>query len=109
MAGLDIHKKNIAVCLRKTSPDGSVEKEIRTFATMTDDLLALCDWLSAQQVTHVAMESTGVLWKPIWNILEGYDFELQLVNARELKQVPGRKSNVKSLGYEVTLAEWKAA
>ena len=55
------------------------------------------------------MESTGVLWKPIWNILEGYDFELQLVNARELKQVPGRKSDVKSLGYEVTLAEWKAA
>jgi len=95
VAGLDIHKKNIVVCLRKTSSDGSVEEEIRTFATMTDDLLALGDWLSGQQATHVAMESTGVLWKPIWNILEGYDFQLQLVNARELKQVPGRKSDVR--------------
>ena len=95
VAGLDIHKKNIVACLRKTKSDGSVEEEIRTFATMTDDLLALGDWLSGQQVTHVAMESTGVLWKPIWNILEGYDFQLQLVNARELKQVPGRKSDVR--------------
>ena len=95
VAGLDIHKENIVACLRKTGSDGAVEEDIRTFATMTDDLLALCDWLSEQQITHVAMESTGVLWKPIWNILEGYDFELQLVNARELKQVPGRKSDVK--------------
>lgn len=95
VAGLDIHKKNIVVCLRKTHSDGSVEEEIRTFSAMTDDLLALCDWLAEQQVTHVAMESTGVLWKPIWNILEGYPFELQLAGARELKQVPGRKSDVK--------------
>jgi len=62
---------------------------------MTDDLLARGDWLSGQQVTHVAMESTGVLWKPIWNILEGHDLQLQLVNARKLKQVPGRKSDVR--------------
>ncbi len=71
VAGLDIHKKNIVACLRKTGSDGSVEEDIRTFGTMTDDLLALCDWLSQQDVTHVAMESTAVLWKPIWNILEG--------------------------------------
>lgn len=61
-----------------------------TFATLTDDLLALAGWLSQHHVTHVAMESIGVLWKPIWNILESYDFTLLLVNARELKQVPGR-------------------
>ena len=95
VAGLDIHKTNVVVCLRKTSPDGSVKEDIRTFATMTDDLLALCDWLSQEHVTQVAMESTGVLWKPIWNILEAYDLQLQLVNARELKQVPGRKSDVR--------------
>ena len=95
VAGLDIHKKTIVACLRKTGSEGSVEEDIRTFGTMTDDLLALADWLSEQQATHVAMESTGVLWKPIWNILESYDFELQLAGARELKQVPGRKSDVK--------------
>jgi transposase len=95
VAGLDIHKKTIVVCLRTTRPDGSVQEEIRTVGTMTDDLLALGDWLSEHHVTHAAMESTGVLWKPIWNILEGYDLQLQLVNARELKQVPGRKSDVR--------------
>jgi transposase len=95
VGGLDIHKKTIVVCVRITGADGAVQEEIRTFATMTDDLLALCDWLSGQGVTHVAMESTGVLWKPIWNILEGYDFRPLLVNARELKQAPGRKSDVK--------------
>lgn len=95
VAGLDIHKNNIVVCLRYTRSDGSLQEDVRTFATMTDDLLALADWLSQHQVTHVAMESTGVLWKPIWNILEGYEFQLQLVNARELKQVPGRKSDVR--------------
>jgi len=86
VAGLDIHKANIVVCLRKMSPDGSVEEDVRTFATMTDELLALCDCLSQQRVTHVAMESTGVLWKPIWNILEGNESQLQLVNAREHHQ-----------------------
>jgi transposase len=95
VAGLDIHKKNIVVCLRTTSPDGSVQEDIRTVGTMTDDLLDLGDWLSKHRITHAAMESTGVLWKPIWNILEGYSFQLQLVNARELKQVPGRKSDVR--------------
>jgi len=95
VAGLDFHKTNVVVCLRKTSPDGSLEEDIRTFARMTDDLLALCDWLSQERVTRVAMESTGVLWKSIWNILEGNNFQLQLVNARELQQVPGRKSDVR--------------
>jgi len=69
-------------------------KEIRTFGTMTDDLLALADWLAAEGVTHVAMESTGVFWKPIFNLLEDH-FQLLLVNARDIKQVPGRKTDVK--------------
>jgi len=64
VAGLDFHKANVVVSLRKTSPDGSVEEEIRKFDTMTEDLLTLCDWLSLEPVAHMAMESTGVLWKP---------------------------------------------
>jgi transposase len=85
----------VVVCVRITNPSGKAQETVRTFATMTADLLALADWLRQQQVTHAAMESTGVLWKPIWNILEAHEFELLLVNARELKQVPGRKSDVK--------------
>jgi hypothetical protein len=69
-------------------------KEIRTFGTMTDNLLELADWLAAEGVTHVAMESTGVFWKPIFTLLEDR-FQLMLVNARHIKQVPGRKTDVK--------------
>jgi transposase len=94
VSGLDIHKKTIVVCIRRVSPTGSVEEQVRTFGTMTRDLLGLRDWISEEGVTHVAMESTGVYWQPIWNILEG-SCQLLLVNARELKQVPGRKSDVK--------------
>src|SRR5688572_22678403 len=95
VAGLDVHKKTIVACIRLASSQGKVQDETRTFGTMTDDLLALLDWLLEQQVTHVAMESTGVLWKPVWNILDGHGLDLLLVNAKELKQVPGRKSDVK--------------
>ena len=95
VAGLDIHKTNVVACLRITGGDGKVQETLRTFGTMTEDLLQLGDWLAQANVSHVAMESTGVLWKPIWNILEGYALTLLLVNARELKQVPGRKSDVK--------------
>lgn len=95
VAGLDVHKKNVVVCLRITSSEGAVKETVRSFGTMTEDLLQLADWLADARVTHVAMESTAVLWKPVWNILEGYGFELLLVNAKELKQVPGRKSDVK--------------
>jgi len=84
-AGLDVHKAFIMCCVRKTITGRDVREEIRRFGTMTDDLLAMADWLQSHEVTHVAMESTAVLWKPVWNILEGYDFHLQLVNARELK------------------------
>jgi len=94
VAGLDVHKKSIVACVRKLQPQGNVLELVETFGTMTSDLLQMLDWLTAQKVTHVAMESTGVLWKPLWNILEGH-FQLLLVNPRELKQVPGRKSDVR--------------
>ena len=93
-AGLDVHKDTVAVCMVLPDAKGGARKEIRTFATMTRDLLALSDWLAEQAVTHVAMESTGVFWKPIFNILEGR-FQVLLVNARHIKQVPGRKTDVK--------------
>ena len=87
--GLDVHAKNVVACLIR---DG--RKQIRTFSTMTDDLLALLDWLTAEGCTHVAIESTGVYWKPIFNILEG-SMQVLLVNAREVKAVPGRKTDVR--------------
>ena len=95
VAGLDVHKKTVVVTIRITEAQGQDQEPTRTFGTMTDDLLALYDWLIKLRVTHVAMESTGILWKPIWNILEGGPWELLLVNARELKQVPGRKTDIK--------------
>jgi transposase len=92
--GLDIHKRTVVACIIVPGSRKQVHKEIRTFGTMTDDLLALADWLATEDVTHVAMESTGVFWKPVFNLLE-QRFELLLVNARDIKQVPGRKTDVK--------------
>jgi transposase len=97
-AGLDVHKKTVVACLRRVGPDGVAVEETRTFATMTDDLLALADWLAAEGVTHAAMESTGVYWKPVWHLLEGR-FDLTLVNARHMRQVPGRKTDVKDAAW----------
>jgi transposase len=85
--GLDIHKKFLVACVLATAPDGQVTKEVRTFSTMTDDLLALLDWLSARDCTHLAMESTGDYWKPIHNLLAG-SFEVWLLNAQHIKTVP---------------------
>jgi transposase len=99
-AGLDVHKRTVVACARRVGPDGAAVREVRTFGTTTGELLALSDWLEARGVGHVAMESTGVYWKPIFNLLEG-DFEVILVNAHRLKQVPGRKTDVKD-------AEWIA-
>jgi transposase len=92
--GLDVHKKVVVACSVTTNATGTTQKQIRSFGTMTDDLLALADWLTSQRVTHVAMESTGSYWQPIWNLLEG-SFELLLVNAQHVKAVPGRKSDVR--------------
>ena len=68
--GLDVHKKTVVACLLTPGPDGATTKVIRTFGTMTAELMELADWLTAEGCTHVAMESTGVDWKPIWNLLE---------------------------------------
>jgi transposase len=93
-AGLDVHKADVVACLRAIGPAGKPTQQVRTFSTMTGSLRELADWLSAEAVTHVAMESTGVYWKPVFNILEGR-FTVWLVNAAHIKQVPGRKTDVK--------------
>jgi transposase len=92
--GLDVHKKTITACVLIRNAAGDDQQEIRRFGTMTGDLLEPADWLHSSQVTHVAMESTGVYWKPVWNILEG-QFEVVLVNAQHIKAVPGRKTDIK--------------
>jgi transposase len=88
--GLDVHKKTIAACIMGIG----LKKEIKTYSTMTNDLLRLKMWLKENFITHVAMESTGVYWKPVFNILED-SFEVMLVNARHVKNVPGRKTDVR--------------
>ena len=92
--GLDIHKRTVVACVLGPGAGGRPAKEVRTFGTMTDDLLALGAWLAAPGVTHVAMESTGVCWKPVDNLLEER-FALSLANARLGKAVPGRKTDVR--------------
>jgi len=103
-AGLDLHKDTVVVCVRRLADNGRLHKEVRTFGTVTRDLLALSDWLAAEGVTHAAMESTGVYWKPVFNILEG-QFELLLVNAQHIKQVPGRKTDVKDCEWIAQLLQ----
>jgi transposase len=98
--GLDIHKKFVVACVMTTNMEGQVQKESRTFSTMTQDLLALLDWLHATGCTQVAMESTGSYWRPVYNLLEG-QFTLLVGNAYHMKTVPGRKTDVKD-------AEWIA-
>jgi transposase len=99
-AGLDVHKKSVVACRLIGEPGTLPRKETRTFGTTTRDLLALSDWLAEAGVTHVVMESTGVYWKPVYNLLEG-SFTLLLANAQHVKGVPGRKSDVRD-------AEWLA-
>jgi transposase len=98
--GLDVHKKTVVACVLVTSSDGRVERAIRTFGTMTRDLLTLSDWLDQFGVTHVVLESTGVYWRPVFNVLEDGRV-IVLVNPQHLKTVPGRKTDVKD-------SEWLA-
>lgn len=100
-AGLDVHKRSVTACLRKVGASGQVHLETRSFGTATVALLELADWLTANDCRHVAMESTGVYWQPVYNILEGVCEKVSLVNAQHIKQVPGRKTDVKD-------AEWIA-
>jgi transposase len=98
-AGLDVHKDTVVSSVR-LAHGNPAQREVRTFGTTTPQLLALVEWLESEGVTHVAMEATGVYWKPVWHLLEGR-FELTLANARQIKNVPGRKSDVRD-------AEWIA-
>ena len=99
-AGLDVHKDTVVACVRQLDERGRARQEVKTFGTTTADLLELLDWLAQQQVPIVAMESTGVYWKPVFNLLEG-SLEVLLVNPEHIKKVPGRKT-------DVTDCEWIA-
>ena len=92
-AGLDVHKDTVVACVRHTA-NGTVRREVRTFKTTTKELLALSEWLSGEGCTHIAMEATGVYWKPVWHVLSDGDFALLLANAAHVKNVPGRKTDV---------------
>jgi transposase len=101
VCGLDVHKKVVVACVRTLdAKDGMVQSTLRSFGTMTRDLVTLREWLTELKVTHVAMESTGVYWQPVFNLLEGH-FTVWVVNAQHIKKVPGRKTDVKD-------AEWIA-
>lgn len=99
-AGLDVHQKTIAVCVLLGEAGCTPQREKGTFQTTTAELLRMADWLREREVTHAAMESSGVYWKPVWAVLEG-QFELLLANAAHIKNVPGRKTDMKD-------AEWIA-
>ena len=100
---LDVHKARVTACVRVPGQDGRVE-EVQEFKTTVRGLLVLRDWLKAHRVTQVTMEATGCYWKPVWHVLED-DFELLLVNARHVKQVPGRKTDVADAQWLCRLAE----
>ncbi len=99
--GLDVHKKTVVACVLLTQADGGVQRRVRTFGTMTADLLALSDWLASFEVTQIALESTGVYWRPVFNLLEGEGRTIVLVNPQHMRAVPGRKTDVKD-------SEWLA-
>ena len=101
---LDVHKAQVTACVRTPAAGGGREPHLAEFPTTVAGLLALRDWLAAHGVTQVVMEATGVYWKPVWAILED-DFELMLVNARHVKQVPGRKTDMSDAAWLCQLAE----
>ena len=103
-AGLDVHKKTVVACMLTPDGQGGWSQEIRTFGTMTVDVLALADWLLACGCTHIALVSTGDYWKPVFNILEG-TCEVLLVNAQHVKAVPGRKTDVKDAAWLAELLQ----
>jgi len=103
-AGLDVHKKNVYCCILMCDENGRKQRQIRTFSTVTSDLLELADWLNRHAITHVAMEATGVYWRPVWAILEG-QFELLLVNPHHVKALPGRKTDAKDCEWLADLLQ----
>jgi transposase len=105
-AGLDVHKKSVVACVRTPGTGRRKrDKDVRTFETFTDDLVKLRGWLIGQQVTEVAMEATGVYWKPVWHALEGHGLDVLLVNPAHIKNVPGRKTDVNDATWIATLLE----
>ncbi len=96
--GLDIHKKDVKACLITSGPGGEIHKEIRTYSTKTENLLQMRDWLKEAGCGHIAMESTGVYWKPVYNMLEGH-FELLVVNPQYVKALRGHKTDVKDAAW----------
>jgi transposase len=104
-AGLDVAKDSLVACVRVPGDDGGRRQEIRTFLTFTSGLEALADWLSAEGVAEVVMEATGQYWKPVWYVLEERGFELRLVNARHVKILPGRKTDVADAAWLAELLE----
>ncbi len=104
VAGLDVHKAQVTACVRVPVAGGSREQQVAEFSTTVRGLVALRDWLEAHRVTHVAMEATGVYWQPVWHVLEDA-CELMLVNARHVKQVPGRKTDVSDAAWICQLME----
>jgi transposase len=103
-AALDVHKAQVTACVRVPAQGGRREQHLAEFATTVRGLVALRDWLEAHRVTHVAMEATGVYWQPVWHVLEDA-FELTLCNARHVKQVPGRKTDVSDAAWLCQLME----
>ena len=103
-AGLDVHKDSVEACVRKRETEGRLSQQIRHWGTTTRELMAMADWFKAEGVTQVAMESTGVYWKPIFNVLET-NFEVLLVNARSIKHVPGRKTDVQDCQWIAQLLQ----
>lgn len=103
-AGLDVHKDSVEACIRRMSAGGKVGHEVRHWGTTTRELVEMAEWLSVEGATHVAMESTGVYWKPIFNILED-QFEILLVNAHHMKNVPGRKTDIKDCQWIAQLLQ----
>jgi hypothetical protein len=107
-AGLDMHKKTVSACASVCDAGASKRQQTRTFGTFTGDLLELADWLREQGGTHVAMEATGVYWRPVWAVLEG-QFEQMLVNPQHIQAVPGRKTDTKDCEWIAELKHDLAA
>ena len=104
-AGLDVAKDEVVACVRVPAGEGGRRQEVRTYPTFTSGLEALADWLAAEAVTQVVMEATGQYWKPVWQVLEERGFQLLLVNARQVKILPGRKTDVADAAWLAELLE----
>ena len=109
-AGLDVHKDTVVACVPLAERGGEARREVRTFATTTRGLLELSDWMTELGCTHVAIQATGVYWKPVWHVLEGA-FELVLANAAHIRNVPGRKTDINTRPGSQTFwrMAWSAA